>query len=318
MTSLVPPFTGPFSTPFRGPFDFGAVTGFVAVQAWIDWQTPTILKIRLSQEAAAGDMNAGVVITSNRLGNQLPVSGVLQADRRYIHYTLPAAVIEDDIITWIYSVPAGVIVNDNAEPLEANDPTGLIATNFVDDTAPMLVSATVPASGNVMDLLFDEGVLSPVLGMFVGWTANGEIEDDILFDSATGGNSQWSLHLLKQIKEGETVTIRYAAVTGDVRDLQDNDLADVTPPVPVQNNSTQSIIPNVPPELIGAVVDESTPNQIDLTFSEEVVDDSGTGAGWSATISGQGAVTVTGFTGGMEKTFAYIQRNCRLWGYCPG
>ena len=65
-------------------------------------------------------------------------------------------VVEGEVITWIAS--GGAMVSAGGETIED---ASIVADNSIDNTAPLLLSATVPADGNFINLVFDEPVSSP-------------------------------------------------------------------------------------------------------------------------------------------------------------
>ena len=273
---------GTFSPGQMIPYGNAGTVVFRAIYATVDIDDPFVVTVHLNDDRVGGDANTGVTIESNI--NGVYTTNGLFWDGNKIDYDLDVAAVEGEIITITFS--GSNITNGDGETL-AN---GVInAANPIDSTVPELLSATIPANGNEVILVFDEPVTTQALGMHIGWNLDvtaGGTPRAIGTVSASGTGTNWSLALDDQVKVDEVLNIDYNDAVGDVRDLQDNYLITIVDR-PVVNNSTQGI-PINPPELIGQVVENATPGQVDLTFSEAVL---GTVAGWDVTIN---TVSVTG------------------------
>ena len=262
----------------------GPVFGFKALRAWVWIDDRFVLIVKLSDDWAAGNVNTGVTIVSDVNGSST-VNGIHIGDE--IEYEMDWEAAEGEVITITFS--GSEIENGDGDLLED---TVLVALNESDDTPPQLVSATIPADGNFVNVVFDEEVHSVGSIYHVGWSLDvtaGGTPRTIGTDSSSGSGATWSFHLDDQVKLDETLNIDYDSGPGNIWDLQFNYMASLTND-PVTNNSTQSEVPTDPPELTGQVVENATPSQVDLTFSEPVL---GTVDGWDVTIGG---VSVTGLT----------------------
>lgn len=109
-----------------------------------------------------------------------------------------------------------------------------------DTTPPTLVSATIPAAGNVINLVFDEAV-SIGAGGSGGWTVTMSGGAVTLGTPTGSGTTTLAFPLSRTVLSGETKTagLSYTQPANGVEDLAGNDLATLTSAA-VTNNSTAS------------------------------------------------------------------------------
>lgn len=278
--------------------DTGLTSDFVAISAAVDWQAPDKLIITLNANYDSGSLSTGIAITSNINGAQL-ISGA--ANLNTLTYTLDQSAVEGEVITW--SATSSLIVDGDARALQDSV---LVASNNIDSTVPTLQTATIHADGNNINLFFDESVFSPGGDGTLGWTLTGGSVGTIAFDSFTDlpGEGTVQAHLTGQVKIGETILLQYDGDTaGDVADAQGNKLSTIQN-FATTNNSTQDPVPVDPPELIGAVVMDNTPSQVDLTFSENVL---GTVLGWEVLINGTPATSLALVGGADTRSLTFAE-----------
>jgi endo-1,4-beta-xylanase len=150
-----------------------------------------------------------------------------------------------------------------------------------DTTPPALTSAVVENSApNRLILTFNEAVTADSAA---GWSLTGAA---ISGNPSGIGTATWTVSLAANITSGSALTISYNSSTGNTRDTAGNPLGNIAS-FAVTNNVGGGVNDTTPPVLIHAVVENSAPNRLALTFSEAVTADSV--AGWSltgATISG--------------------------------
>jgi predicted RecA/RadA family phage recombinase len=104
---------------------------------------------------------------------------------------------------------------------------------------PTLVSATIPAAGTTLVLVYSEAVTSPSGGEQTGWT----LDTSGAAVTATGGSgtgtTTHTLTLSRTVLDAETDGVcSYDAGTGDLVDAGGMNLASITD-FPITNNSTQ-------------------------------------------------------------------------------
>jgi hypothetical protein len=169
-----------------------------------------------------------------------------------------------------------------------------------DSTAPTLSSATIPAAGNVLNLVFSE-IVTFGAGGNGGWTftmSGGAVT--ATYSSGSGSSALvYSLSRTVGIGETKTAGLAYAQPGNGVEDASGNDLATISGNT-VVNNSTADI---TVPTLSSATI-PSAGNVINLVFSETVKFGAGGTAGWAFTMSG-GAVTAVYSSGSNSSTLVY-------------
>ena len=101
------------------------------------------------------------------------------------------------------------------------------ASEFVpDETAPEIVSATIPSAGNVINLVFDEAV-SIGAGGNAGWTTSLSGGASTMTYSSGDDTTTLVYSLSRTIANGETGTIAYTQPGNGVEDASGNDLVSI-------------------------------------------------------------------------------------------
>lgn len=243
------------------------------------------------------------------------VTSVTQLTATTGYLTVSPAFVNGETRTLAYTQPGTNNMQDVAGNLLANITAASITDNVLpaDTTAPTLVSATVEdATPTQVDLVFDEAMNS-TWSAFSAFTVSGHTVSAITRTGPTTGYLT-----VDAFVASETRTLAYTQPgTNNMQDLASNLLA---------NFSGFSITDNVgvadttPPTLINAAVSNSTPNRVDITFSEPMLSVWSPDTAWS--ISGHsvvGVVRSTSTTGYLVVTPSFINGESRTLGYtAPG
>lgn len=144
-------------------------------------------------------------------------------------------------------VQPGNGVEDNAgNDLATVSGASVVNNSTADITAPTFSSATIPAAGNVINLVFSEAVKFGAGGN-AGWTftmSGGAVTAS--YSSGTGTSTLvYSLSRTVLVGETKTAGLAYSQPGNGVEDNAGNDLATVSGAA-VTNNSTQTQQPTIP------------------------------------------------------------------------
>jgi hypothetical protein len=187
--------------------------------------------------------------------------------------------------------------------------TNQAVTNSIDSTVPTLSSVTVeditPAS---IILTYNEALNTssiPANGDFA--VSGGKVVTSVTISGTTVNVNLNSGYIL-----GDTITISYTSGTNKIKDVAGNNVA---------NLSSQAVTNNItPPALSSAVVQESAPTQIVLTYNDTL--DSGSVPSTSAfTVSGGKTVSnvaISGSTVTITVNSAYTIGNAITISYTAG
>ncbi len=220
------------------------------------------------------------------------ITGVTGSGNDTLIFTLDVSVVYGDIVLLSYNA-TGDVQDGDTNPLAAFSNYNVVNNvAYIDLTAPILSSAKVEnATPTVVNLVFDENV---VFTDASGFTINGTSGS---ITGATGSGTNTMLILLDAaVVYGESLTVDYDQPSGNVTDEATNDLTSFTGVVAV---NYVEYVDETKPEIIAAVVENDSPFEVVVTFTEEVTYDDFTGLtvngslGSIISISGDGTDVIT-------------------------
>ncbi len=236
----------------------GAQSNPIVIGASVEDANPNQVIVAFDEDVTLTDQTGFSIlgITSN-------ITGVTGSGNDTLIFTLDASVVYGDIVLLNYNATGDVQdVDLNALALFTNINV-INNVAYADIEAPTLSSAKVEnATSTIVSLTFDENVLFTDAS---GFTINGTTGSIV---TATGsGTDVMSIELDAPVVYGESITIDYDQPTGNITDEATNDLASFTGFI-VANYV--EYVDETKPEVISAVVENSNPYEVIVTFTEEV------------------------------------------------
>ena len=140
-----------------------------------------------------------------------------------------------------------------------------------DETPPEPASGTVPASGAVLFLIFNEDldIAADRLPPADAFTVKADGAPVTVQSVVASSSDTLLLTLSSTIKQGRTVTVDYTVpTTNPLRDVGGNE-TDGFPEFPVTNNSTVATVEEIPPEPASGTVPPGG-SSLTLTFTEDL------------------------------------------------
>lgn len=234
------------------------------------------------------------------------ISAHTYVDATHTYLTVTPVFVQGESRTLAYTQPAINLMQDLAGNLLANF-SGTAITDSV--TTPTLVSATVADSDALrINLVWSESMNSTVSAAAAFAVSAGHTVSAHTYDGATTSH----LTITTPFVTGETRTLAYTVPgSNKMQDLAGGNLVAAIASAAITNNVTN-------PTLVSAVVANSTPTKIDLTWSEAMNASVLTSAANFAVSSGHALTghvnvdathsqltTSTPFVAGETKTLAY-------------
>ena len=225
----------------------------------------TSLVLTYTEDLDTGSVPAPGAYSVTVAGGAGPAVSSVSVSGTTVTLTLAAAVTAGPALTVTYT-PGSNPVQDGSG-LDALPLTGQ-EVGIEDTTPPIPASAEVPASGDTLNLTFNEdldigpGKLPPASAFTV--TADGVAVT--VQAVAASLSDTLALSLSSTIKQGQTVTVDYKVpATNPIQDTDDNNAMGFTD-FAVDNNSTVEGTPPIPAS--GEV--PATGNKLTLTFNEDL------------------------------------------------
>jgi hypothetical protein len=220
-------------------------------------------------EAVSGTAGTGWSVTAS--GEAVTVSSGSGSGTDTLTLTLSRTIESGEIVALTYD-PGDIVTVAIGRALAAFAGFSVVNESTEEEAIPpTFVDANIPVAGTTLVVNFSEAVVGTEES---GWTINPS-GAACTVSSATGtGTAQLTLTLSRTIAIGETVTLDYSSVTGDLADAAANDLATFSGAA-VDNDSTYQA-PAAEPELSSATI-ASNGTTLTLVFSGNLTKTDATG-----------------------------------------